>query len=205
MLEKTRKFRDAIKNIDFTLIALTVLTAVFGIVMISSAGGDGAVRYVIVQSAALVLGLIGVVIISILDYDYLARLSKYIYAACIILLVLVLIPGLGRVQNGARSWFVFGPVSFQPAELVKIGFVITFSKHLSEVGSGLNEPKNMWKVALHPAALCILMLLQPDFGTVVVFVMMALAMLFMAKISWKYLAGAFGALLAALNNIKRIG
>ncbi len=119
MLEKTRKFRDAIKNIDFTLIALTVLTAVFGIVMISSAGGDGAVRYVIVQSAALVLGLIGVVIISILDYDYLARLSKYIYAACIILLV------------------------------------ITFSKHLSEVGSGLNEPKNMWKVALHPAALCI--------------------------------------------------
>lgn len=197
MLEKTRKFRDAIKNIDFTLIALTVLTAVFGIVMISSAGGDGAVRYVIVQSAALVLGLIGVVIISILDYDYLARLSKYIYAACIILLVLVLIPGLGRVQNGARSWFVFGPVSFQPAELVKIGFVITFSKHLSEVGSGLNEPKNMWKVALHPAALCILMLLQPDFGMVVVFVMMALAMLFMAKISWKYLAGAFGALLAA--------
>ena len=118
MLEKTRKFRDAIKNIDFTLIALTVLTAVFGIVMISSAGGDGAVRYVIVQSAALVLGLIGVVIISILDYDYLARLSKYIYAACIILLVLVLIPGLGRVQNGARSWFVLGPVSFQPAELV---------------------------------------------------------------------------------------
>ena len=79
MLEKTRKFRDAIKNIDFTLIALTVLTAVFGIVMISSAGGDGAVRYVIVQSAALVLGLIGVVIISILDYDYLARLSKNIF------------------------------------------------------------------------------------------------------------------------------
>ena len=72
------------------------------------------------------------------------------------------------MQNGARSRFVLGPVSIQPAELVKIGFVITFSKHLSEVGSGLNEPKNMWKVALHPAVLCILMLLQPDFGTVVV-------------------------------------
>ena len=108
MLEKTRGFRDAIKNIDFTLIILTIAAAVFGIVMISSAGGDGSARYVIVQSAALVLGLVGVVIISILDYDYLARLSKYIYIACIVLLVLVLIPGIGYMQNGARSWFRLG-------------------------------------------------------------------------------------------------
>ena len=44
MLEKTRGFRDAIKNIDFTLIILTIAAAVFGIVMISSAGGDGSAR-----------------------------------------------------------------------------------------------------------------------------------------------------------------
>ena len=169
MLEKTRSVKDAVRNIDFLLIILTILAAVFGIVMISSAGGENAARYVIVQSAALVLGIIGVVIISILDYDYLARLS---------------------VQNGARSWFNLGPVSLQPAEIVKVGFVITFSKHLSDVGSGLNKPKNLWKVLLHPAILCFLMLLQPDFGTVVVFVMMAAAMLFMAKLNWKYILGA---------------
>ena len=190
MLEKTRGVKDAVRNIDFLLIILTILAAVFGIVMISSAGGENAARYVIVQSAALVLGIIGVVIISILDYDYLARLSKYIYIACVALLVLVLIPGIGSVQNGARSWFNLGPVSLQPAEIVKVGFVITFSKHLSDVGSGLNKPKNLWKVLLHPAILCFLMLLQPDFGTVVVFVMMAAAMLFMAKLNWKYILGA---------------
>lgn len=196
MLEKTRGFRDAIKNIDFILIALTVLAALFGIVMISSAGGDSAAKYVTVQTAALILGVAGIIIISILDYDYLARLSKYIFIVCVILLVLVLIPGLGVMQNGARSWFVLGPVSFQPAELVKVGFVITFSKHLSETGNGLNAPRNLWKVILHPAVLCVLMLLQPDFGTVVVFVMMAAAMLFMAKISWKYLVGALAVLVA---------
>lgn len=198
MLEKTNGFRDAVKNIDFTLIALTIITAVFGIVIISSAGGENATKLVTVQSGALFLGIIGIIIISILDYDYLARLSKYIFIACVVLLVLVLIPGVGVMQNGARSWFILGPISLQPAELVKIGFVITFSKHLSETGNGLNQAKELWKVLLHPAILCILMLLQPDFGTVVVFLMMTVAMLFMAKLSWKYFAYGFGAIIAFL-------
>ncbi len=189
--------REALKNIDFVLIILTTIAAVFGIVMISSAGGSDASRYVVVQSAAFVLGLIGVVVISILNYDYLARLSKYIYIICIILLVLVLIPGIGVKQNGARSWFVLGPVSLQPAEIVKVGFVITFSKLLSDTGSALNDPKHLWKVLLHPAVLCVLMLLQPDFGTVIVFVVMAAAMLFMAKISVKYIIAAVAAVGAA--------
>lgn len=197
MLEKTRGLRDAVRNIDFVLIALTVAAAVFGIVMISSAGGSGSVRYVIVQTAALFVGLIGIIVISILDYDYLARLSKYIFAACVLLLALVLIPGIGSERNGARSWFDLGVVSFQPAELVKIGFVITFSKQLAETGKGLNEPKNLCKVLLQPVILCVLMLLQPDFGTVIVFVMMAVAMLFMAKLSYKYILGGFAAMAAA--------
>ncbi len=196
MLEKTKGFRDKIKNIDFTLIFLTIATAVFGIVMISSAGGVSSLRYVIVQSGALVIGAVGIVIISILDYDYLARLSKYIFVLCVALLVLVLIPGVGKVQNGARSWFNFGPVSFQPAELVKVGFIITFSKHLSDVGSGLNQPKELWKVLLHPVVLCVLMLLQPDFGTAMVFIMMAAAMLFVAKLNWKYFVGGLAAVAA---------
>ena len=79
MLNSTRRLKDVFKNIDYPLIALTLATAIFGIVMISSAGGSNAARYVTVQSAALVIGLIGVIVISILDYDYLARLSKYIY------------------------------------------------------------------------------------------------------------------------------
>lgn len=196
MLEKTKGFRDVVRNIDFTLIFLTIVTAVFGIVIISSAGGENSMRYVVVQSGALVIGIIGIIVISILDYDYLARLSKFIYAACVILLVLVLIPGLGTVQNGARSWFNLGAVSFQPAEFVKIGFVITFSKHLSVVGSGLNKPKELWKVLLHPIILCALMMLQPDFGTTVVFIMMMVAMLYMAKLNRKYFVGGFAAVLA---------
>lgn len=198
MLEKTNGFRDAVKNIDFTLIVLTIITAVFGIIVISSAGGENSSKLVIVQSGALILGLIGIIIISILDYDYLARLSKYIFIACVILLILVLIPGVGVVKNGARSWFVLGPINLQPAELVKIGFIITFSKHLSETGTSLNQPREIWKVLIHPAILCLLMLLQPDFGTVVVFFMMTVAMLFMAKLSWKYFAGGLGAIVAFL-------
>lgn len=197
MLEKTRNFREMVRNIDFTLIFLTVAAAVFGIVVISGAGGENSLRYVIVQSAALFIGIVGIIIISILDYDYLAGLSKFIFAACVVLLIIVLIPGIGSLQNGARSWFNLGPISFQPAELVKIGFVITFSKHLSQVGNRINEPKELLKVLIHPAILCVLILMQPDFGTAMVFVMMTIAMLFMAKLDIKYFIGGAAAALAA--------
>ena len=61
------------------------------------------------------------------------------------------------MQNGARSWFRLGSVSLQPAELAKIGFIIVFSKVLSNTGSSLNKPKTLGKVLALPAVLCVLM------------------------------------------------
>lgn len=194
MLNNTLK--GAAKNFDFPMLGITLLTAIFGIIMISSAGGENAARYVMVQSGALILGLVGIVALMILDYEYLAQISAYIFGASVILLILVLIPGVGSVANGARSWFMLGPLSFQPAELVKIGFVITFSKHLSEVQEKLNKPKTVLLLLAHLGILCALILLQPDFGTVVVFVAMAVVMLFIAGISWKYIVGGFAAVAA---------
>ena len=197
MRDNSLRHRGWLKNFDFVLLSLTLLAALFGILMISSAGGENAGRYVAVQSAALVLGLGGIAALMILDYEYLAQISIYVYAACILVLVLVLIPGLGRVENGARSWFRIGPVSIQPAEFVKIGFIITFSKHLSDVEGEVNRPKNLLLLLLHLGIICGLIMLQPDFGTVVVFLVMAFVMLFAAKLSWKYILGGVGALVVA--------
>lgn len=197
MRDNSRGLRNIVKNFDFTLMVLTLITAGFGILMISSAGGDNSARYVIVQSVALLIGIGGIVALMILDYEYLAQISVYIFVACCVLLVLVLIPGIGKVENGARSWFRLGPLSFQPAEIAKIGFVITFAKHLSNVEDEINHPKNVLLLLGHLGLICGLILLQPDFGTVVVFVVMGLAMLFVAKISWKYILGGVGALAVA--------
>ncbi len=189
-LKKQSEFR---KNFDFILFFLTLAAAVFGIVMISSAA-PSATKYVLVQTAALILGLCAIAVLMVLDYEYLAGISIYLYGISIVLLILVLIPGIGTYDNGARSWFRFGSlIGIQPAEIVKLAFVITFAKHLSEVDDLIDRPRNVVMLLAHAGILIGLILLQPDFGTAVVFICMMVTMMFTAKISWKYIACGLGA------------
>ncbi len=196
--DNLNKHNDFKKNFDFVLFFLTLAAAIFGIVMISSAA-PSAGRYVAVQTVTLFLGLAAMVVVIFLDYEYLAGLWLYLYGVSLILLILVLIPGIGTYENGARSWFRFGSlIGVQPAELVKLAFIITFSKHLSEVDYMVNRPRNLLFLLLHAGIFLGLIMLQPDFGTTVVFVCIMITLLFAAKISWKYIAGGLGAVAAAV-------
>ncbi len=192
------KHKDFRKNFDFILFFLMLAAALFGIVMISSAA-PSAGKFVVVQFASLVLGLAVIAVMIVLDYEYLAGLSRYLYAISFMLLVLVLIPGIGTYENGARSWFRFGSlIGIQPAEVVKLAFIITFAKHLSSVDDMINRPKNVILLMLHAGVLVGLILLQPDFGTAVVFGCIVFVMLYVAKISWKFLASLGGLAAAAV-------
>ena len=192
------KHKDFKKNFDFLLFGLTMAASIFGMVMISSAA-PSPTRYVAVQFAALVMGIIAIGILMVLDYEYLANIWGYLYLASFVLLVLVLIPGIGTYENGARSWFRFGSlVGIQPAELVKLAFIITFAKHLSEVDDLIDRPKNVVFLLLHAGIFIGLILLQPDFGTAVVFGCIMITMLFVAKISWKYISCGLGAVALAV-------
>ena len=192
------KHKDFKKNFDFLLFFLTLAAAVFGIVMISSAA-PSAGRYVLVQTAALFMGLGAVAFLIVVDYEYLTSISGYLYIVSVILLILVLIPGIGTYDNGARSWFRFGSlVGVQPAELVKLAFIITFAKHLSVVDDLINRPRNVVFLLIHAGILIGLILLQPDFGTAVVFGCIMITMLFTAKISWKYIGCGIGAVAAVV-------
>ncbi len=196
--DNLNKHNDFKKNFDFVLFFLTLAAAIFGIVMISSAAPTAG-RYVAVQTVALFLGLAAMVVVIFLDYEYLAGLWLYLYGVSLILLILVLIPGIGTYENGARSWFRFGSlIGVQPAEIVKLAFIITFSKHLSEVDYMVNRPRNLLFLLIHAGVFLGLILLQPDFGTTVVFACIMITLLFAAKISWKYIAGGLGAVAAAV-------
>ncbi len=198
IIDNLNKHNDFRKNFDFVFFGLVMLASIFGIVMVSSAA-PSPVKYTVVQTVALLLGLGAMALLLVLDYEHLAKLSIYLYGISVILLILVLIPGIGVYENGARSWFRFGSlIGVQPAEFVKLAFIITFSKHLSEVDDLIDRPRNVVMLLLHVGFLVGLILLQPDFGTAVVFVFIAIAMLFAAKINWKYIASGAGAIAAAL-------
>ncbi len=194
MFRSSNGLRGFFKNMDFCLSALILAAALYGIVMISSAGGENAVKYVIIQTGALVLGIIGIWAMMICDYEYLSRIWLYMSAACLLLLILVLIPGIGRVQNGARSWFVIGPLSLQPAEIAKVVFIIAFAKLLSDNDGMVNRPSVLLKLLGFAAVPILLILMQPDFGTAAVFIFVCVAMLFVAGIGVKYIMGGIAAL-----------
>lgn len=191
MFHSSYRLRTLTRNLDMPLVALILLNTFFGMLMISSAGGG---KYLLIQALAFLLGIGGVVALMILDYDYLAQISQYLYGAGVLLLVLVLIPGIGAVRGGARSWFALGPISIQPAEIAKIFFIITFSKKLEDNREHINDIRVLGKLLLYPAILCGLLLLQPDFGTAAVFVGITIVMLFAAGLAWKYFFYGLGAL-----------
>ncbi len=186
------------KNLDYILILLTIICTVFGCIMISSAvkSYDGGTKFVIIQAVAAMVGIIAAVVICTINYEAYSGFISFIYGVCILMLIAVLVFGTGREDTGSKSWIRFGPVGIQPSEFVKIGFIITFSKLCSKYGDDLNKPKNMLKLCIHTALLLGLIMLQPDFGTTMVFIVIFVGILFAAGISYKYIVSGGAAIVA---------
>lgn len=188
------------KNFDFFLLALVIMASIFGLILIYSAtiSSGNNLKTMVVQSGALVLGVAAIFIVATIDYEHLAGLWKYIYIVNIGLLVLVLVIGEGDVSWGGKSWIRFAGIGIQPAEIVKILFTVTFSAHLYTLKDNLNHPKNILLALVHLGVLVGLIHLQPDDGTAMVFIFMALGMLFSYGISYWYLVASLSALCISL-------
>jgi len=188
------------KELDYYLIFLTLACAIFGIVMISSAvhSFDGNSRYILIQSIAAVIGVVLMVVCTTINYEKVGNVWKIIYMLCVAMLILVLIVGTGREDTGSKSWIRFGPIGIQPSEFVKIGFIITLSKRAADFGEEINEPKNILKLLAHLGILLFFIMLQPDFGTAMVFIFIFAGIVFAAGISYKYIATAVGTIIGII-------
>ena len=179
-----------------TLTVLSIISALYGLVLIASATySTGSLSNVIIQSVAIIMGLVLMFMLKAIDYEVLLHLSKIIYVLFNLFLILVLIIGTGRAETGTNGWIALGPVNIQPSEFAKIGFIITFGTHLQAVASEINKPKNILLLLLHLAVPLGLILLQPDYGTAMVFIFIAIIMLFTAGLKLRYFFIAGGAFL----------
>ena len=140
-------------------------------------------RFVLLQGSFFILGLICMFVFSKIDYRLYKKYSNLFLLVSFILLVLVLIPGIGKVRNGSRSWFGLFGLGFQPSEISKISLIIFVSKYLSN-----NEKfkRQTYKFIL-PVFLVIvlffgLILLEPDFGTGMVIVMSLIGIIFVSGV-----------------------
>lgn len=182
------------KKYSKTLFISIIIISLFGILMIYSASHiwasykyNDALKYVKNQSLFFFIGLVLMVLISKVDYKWYYDNSNKILIICFILLILVLIPGIGSVRNGSRSWFGIGPFGIQPSEAAKLGLIIFVSKYLSNNES---ELKNIKRGVLPILAITLLMfgiiMLQPDFGTGTILVMAIIGLLFVGGVSIKF-------------------
>lgn len=173
-----------------TLTVLSIISALYGLVLIASAThSSGSISNIIVQAVAIVIGICAMFVLKALDFEILLELKKIIFVMYTLILILVLIIGIGREQTGTNGWISLGPVNIQPSEFAKIGFIITFSAHLGSL-KNINSFKNISLLLLHALVPLLLVLLQPDYGTAMVFIFIIIVMLFFAGLKLRYFIGA---------------
>ncbi|MGE4282693.1 MAG: rod shape-determining protein RodA [Clostridia bacterium] len=188
------------KNFDTVTIIIVLILVSIGIIAISSAthvhetGDFGAVER---QILWFIIGLVAMGAVISIDYSTYGNFSTYMYIFGLVLLIAVLIPGIGVVRNGARSWFDLKISLLQPAEFVKIIIIITFAKHIEKVkeedSEDINKTKNLFMLIMHMLLPILLIMRQPDWGTAGVFIGIMVVMLFVSGISYKYIVAAFSA------------
>lgn len=193
-----------IKETDKILLLLCILTSAFGVLMVYSATRvditDGSLisKDALKMIIAILVGVLIALLISLVDYEIILKLWPVIAVICILLMIAVFVFGNAPTQReDARTWLDFGFFSFQPSEILKIGFVITFSLHLDLLKKEINKLKNVLLLAGHAIIPFGLVLVSGDAGSALVFLLLAICMVYVAGIDWKYmLAGGVLALAA---------
>ena len=160
-----------------------------------------------VVAAVAVIGIVVAILLSNIDYRSLVNVWPVHVALTwgLVLPTLVirnvtlgpLTIGYNAGDTDNYSWYKLGGFTFQPTELAKISFILTFAMHLNNVRSRLNEPKELVKLLLHLFVPIGIIHIQGDDGTAIIYGIIGCCMLFAAGLSWKYIIGAFAALAAA--------
>lgn len=208
-MSNSNSIKYALKETDFIVFLLCFFTTAFGVLMVHSATRNDAIsdglilsRDCLVMIIAASVGLVASVIISFLDYDAIVRLWPVAGGGCLLLLMLLFPFGEGAPgREEARCWLRvidFGGlvVRFQPSELAKIGFLITFTAHIETVKDNINSIKNVLLLTLHALVPIGIIIITDDLGSAMVFAFIFIGMMFVSGVQLRYFAVAIGAAVA---------
>ncbi len=181
-------------SIDLLMFISIIVISIFGIIMIYSASYiwaeykfNDAFKYVKHQGLFFIVGVILMIIISKIDYHIYLKYANKILLGCLVLLILVAIPGIGTVRNGSRSWFGIGSFGIQPSEFTKLALIMFTSKYLVNNEKNLKDIKRgVLPILGITMFVFALIMLQPDFGTGTIVVISIVGLLFVAGVNFKF-------------------
>ncbi|MFR1509514.1 MAG: FtsW/RodA/SpoVE family cell cycle protein [Acutalibacteraceae bacterium] len=195
------KTKSYFRLTDSIFWSISVSTSIFSLLLLLSVSRTSNFGYFRTQLIAIIIGYIGALIITKSDYRIIAKHYVIVAVICVLLIICTLIFGTSVTGNSgidAKAWLKLpGGISFQPSELAKIGFMITFSKHLS-VLKEKNELTSFFNVALlgvHALVPIALTHLQGDDGAAIIFFFMFLFMAFAAGVQLRYFFAVFAAII----------
>lgn len=192
MLDKLKLNKRLLREIDFSIIIMSIIIVIFGAINIYSA--TKGVKYFKLQLIWLLLGLMVVYIIMTIDYNIIRNYSSIIYWMGVVLLVLndFLI---GHVSGGARSWIGIGSRAIQPSEFSKLGLILMLAKKIDDMDGKINEPKNFFTLVFYAAIPMLLILIQPDMGMTMVCFFIVLGIFFIAGLDLKVIFGGISSVI----------
>lgn len=197
---------------DYVLILIVFIIMIFGLFMLSSASsvisfekfGDS--NYLLKHQLiyGILIGLIGLIIMARIDYHVWRRFAFALFALNILLLLAVFLPGIGYGYQGARRWLQLGAFLLQPTEVLKLTFIIYLATLFEKNSQGIKEATyGLIPFLVMLGIVVLLIMMQPDMGTMIVISVIALAIYFMAGAPIKHLVwiilGSTGLLLLLIK------
>lgn len=178
------------------IVGIVVALNIIGLAMILSAGsvvatyeGQSTWFYFYRQSLWFVLGLVAMFVTSKIDYRWIGKKVTLILAVTFFFLVLIHFPGFGVTANGATRWVSFFGVTFQPSELLKLAILIYTAKFLADRQTELSEFRTFFPPVIVFFCASILVLKQPDLGTVIIVGALMVIVMFIGGLPIPRLAG----------------
>lgn len=195
-VEKT-KGTNFIRQFDYPLFTAVFILSLIGIAVLKSAiGTTGFSSVWFKQVICLLIGIVLAFITCTIDYKDFKTLGIILYVTSVFLLILVLF--VGKSVKGGTSWFEVPLIgSFQPSELAKVGFILVIPVFLERIKEGQAVRKNVVKLLVYTAIPIVLIFLQPDAGTALVFIFSFLVMLFIYGIPYRYFFIVIGSIAAS--------
>lgn len=180
-------------KIDYTLLIPIIILSIIGLLMVYSASNVVALEnfndsfyYLKKQSLFMLISYVILILITRCDINKYEKYVNIIFVFCLSLLIFVLIPFIGTVRGGARSWISIFGFSIQPSEFMKIGLISFYAKFLSKNYNDLKSFKSFMLIFSVAILIFLIIMLQPDFGTGLVILLSALILLFISGVPIKY-------------------
>ena len=189
-----RTFGDKLRQIDPVLFACTFILSAISLLTIFGAVDNFGRSKLIMQSAMVIAGTVGLFILANFDYRFFVdRYFVFLLLGSALILAVTLFFGItgDNMETANRSWLniPFINIAIQPSEFVKFAFLCTFAKHLDEVRGKINQPKTLLYIMLHAGLIAGLILLSGDLGVCLVYFGIIAVMLYCAGLSGWYFVG----------------